>query len=260
MPRSRTPPQKFEFEAPRSLTDIVASRVRQAIVDGEFQLGQSISEESLADSFGVSRTPVRDALSLLQSDGLVEIRPKRGSFVFLPSEDDIRAICDFRATLELHAAKLSHAAARGETLARLRQLLDEMAGADARDDSRSYGRADTAFHEALFERCGNSYVRDAYQRIAGKIASMRTNLSKQFGDARAVSMDEHRELVRLFERGDFDAMEQLLQGHIGRTVEAFRRAASANPDLGAARAARRAAAPVDRAAEPAATAPDPNSG
>ena len=69
--------KKFAIEMPKSLTEIVAQRVRQAIIDGEFALGQMISEETLAESFGVSRTPVRDALTLLQTTGLVEIRSKR---------------------------------------------------------------------------------------------------------------------------------------------------------------------------------------
>jgi len=232
--------KKFDFEAPKSLTEIVASRVRQAIVDGELQLGQNISEETLAESFGVSRTPVRDALTLLQTTGLVEIRPKRGSFVFLPTEEDIAAICDFRATLELHAARLSYARARQATLERLQSLLAQMAEADAADDSNRYGRIDTEFHEALFENCGNAYVRDAYGLMSGKIASMRTNLSKQFSNARTVSMDEHRDLVRRFGEGDFAGLEALLKVHIDRTIEAFRLAAASSPQFARAKAGRRA--------------------
>jgi DNA-binding GntR family transcriptional regulator len=219
--------KKFEIEAPRSLTDLVAGRLREAIIDGDFQLGEMISEETLAQSFGVSRTPVRDALTQLQTTGLVEIRAKRGSYVFQPTENDIRAICDFRVVLEVHAAQLSHALDKKGLLADLKAVLAQMVAADAADDSRQYGRADSAFHEALFTRCGNAYVRDAYKLLSGKVAALRTNLSRQFGDARAVSLGEHRKMITLIDRGDFAALHTLLQVHAGRTVDAFRLAVQA---------------------------------
>ncbi len=214
--------KKFDIETPKSLTEIVAGRLREAIIDGDFALGELISEETLAQSFGVSRTPVRDALTLLQTTGLVEIRAKRGSFVFQPDEADIRAICDFRVVLEVHGAVLSHGLDKKGLLAELRAVLAEMSAADAADDAVRYGRTDSAFHEALFNRCGNPYVRDAYRLLSGKVAALRTNLSRQFADARAVSLAEHRKVITLIDRADFDGLERLLQLHVGRTVEAFR--------------------------------------
>ena len=222
--------KKFDIVAPRSLTEIVALRLREAIIDGDFQLGEMISEESLAQSFGVSRTPVRDALTLLQTTGLVDIRAKRGSYVFQPTEDDIRAICDFRVVLEVHAARLTHALDKKALLADLKAVLAQMVAADAADDSRQYGRADSSFHEALFTRCGNSYVRDAYKLLSGRVAALRTNLSRQFGDARAVSLGEHRKMIALIDRGDFDALQTLLATHAGRTVVAFQLAAKARAE------------------------------
>lgn len=227
--------KKFDIEMPKSLTELVARRVRQAIIDGEFALGQMISEETLAESFGVSRTPVRDALTLLQTSGLVEIRPKRGSFVFQPSEQDVQAICDFRVLLEVQAARRSWTLAQADFVAELRSVFEQML-AVTREDDVAYGRCDSAFHEALFERCGNPYLRAAYGLVSGQIAALRTNMAMQFSDARAVSLAEHREVVELIARGDFGALEQLLARHIGRTVEAYR-LAERNGQFGKARAA-----------------------
>jgi DNA-binding GntR family transcriptional regulator len=219
--------KKFEIEMPKSLTEIVAQRVRQAIIDGEFALGQMISEETLAESFGVSRTPVRDALTLLQTTGLVEIRSKRGSYVFQPNEADVQAICDFRAMLELHGAALSRAVNREAAVADLRAIFKEMEAADAADDEVAYGRCDSAFHEALFTHSGNPYVVNSYALVSGKIAALRTNMAKQFADARDVSLEEHREIIRCVDEGDFDRLAVLINGHVGRTVDAFRLAKSA---------------------------------
>lgn len=213
--------KKFEIELPKSLTEIVASRVRQAIIDGEFALGQMISEETLAESFGVSRTPVRDALALLQNTGLVDIRSKRGSFVFQPSEQDVREICDFRVLLEVQAARQSWQRNKADILASLGAVLETMREAVERGDNVIYGRCDSQFHEALFTHCGNHYLTDAYGLVAGKISALRTNLVKQFSDARKVSLGEHAQVLSFIEQGDFEALTTLLTEHIGRTVEAY---------------------------------------
>lgn len=219
--------KKFDIEMPRSLTEIVAQRVRQAIIDGEFALGQMISEETLAESFGVSRTPVRDALTLLQASGLVDIRSKRGSFVFQPDEADVQAICDFRATLELHAARLSRAADRAGTVLALEAVFAQMVAASEADDEVGYGHCDSAFHEAFFAHCGNPYVVNAYALVSSKIAALRTNMAKQFSNARQISLQEHRAMISFIDAGDFAQLESLLAGHVGRTVEAFRLASAA---------------------------------
>ena len=87
-------------------------RLREAIIDGEFALGAVISEEMIAQSFGVSRTPVREAMGQLQLQGLVVIRPQVGSFVFTPSADDIQALCAFRIIIEPKAAELAYQGGR----------------------------------------------------------------------------------------------------------------------------------------------------
>ncbi len=214
--------RKFDFELPKSLTEIVAKRLRQAIIDGEFALGEMISEDSLAALFGVSRTPVRDALSLLQNTGLVEIRPKRGSFVFQPSEADMRAICDFRVMLEVQAARCAHTHDHDGVVRAMQAGLEEMQAAIDADDNVRYGHADSAFHLTFFQYSGNPYLLDAYNLVAGKIGALRTAMSRQFSDAREVSLDEHRTVIALIDQGDFAALERLLRVHIDRTVDAYK--------------------------------------
>ena len=76
----------------KSLAEVAATKIRDAILSGHFRLGENISEDRLVDMLGVSRTPVRDAMALLAREGLVVVRPKRGSFVFETSPEDIKAI------------------------------------------------------------------------------------------------------------------------------------------------------------------------
>ncbi|MGA1289343.1 MAG: GntR family transcriptional regulator, partial [Rubrivivax sp.] len=79
----------------------LADRLREAIMRGDFTLGEALSELKLASAFGVSRTPVREALTTLQREGLIDIRPQSGSFVFLPSEEDVAELAEFRSMVEV---------------------------------------------------------------------------------------------------------------------------------------------------------------
>lgn len=122
----------------------VADRIRNAIILAEFDLGEALSEDSLAAAMGISRTPVREALRLLQTEGLVTVVPKSGTFVFNPVEDDIVELCEFRVMLEVRAATLALRRAAPETLASLLAAMAEMADARQRGDMRLYGKADMA--------------------------------------------------------------------------------------------------------------------
>jgi len=210
----------MKLEAPKSLTELVVSRLEQAIVDGEFGLGEAISEETLAKTFGVSRTPVRDALTALQRSGLVVVLPKRGSFVFQPSAADTAALCDYRLMFEREGLRLSCAIAKAETRAAMQAAIDTMeACLDA--DAIAYGRADTRFHQAFFHHCGNAYLTEGYRLVSGKVAALRTHLTAHVAERRVTSLDEHRKMAALFGAGDLDALFALLTDHIRRTREVY---------------------------------------
>lgn len=212
---------RFKIEAPKSLATQVAQRLREAIIDGEFGLGEMIPEESLASSFGVSRTPVREALNQLQLAGLVVIRPQRGSYVFEPSEADIAAICEFRCLLEPRAAELAYLNAREPTAAALQAAINEMEEARSARDAVRYGRADTRLHEAFFEHCGNPYMQAAYATAATKIAALRTHLSAPADVLHAAGFEQHSKLLVLFRAGDFAAFEALMRAHVTGTRNSY---------------------------------------
>jgi DNA-binding GntR family transcriptional regulator len=209
-------PKNMKIEMPKSLTEMVMARLEQAIVDGEFGLGEAISEETLAKTFGVSRTPVRDALMALQHAGLVTVIPKRGSFVFQPSVADTAALCDYRFLLEREGLRLSHASARQQTLTAMQAAISEMERTRTAD-AVAYGRADTRFHQAFIDQCGSAYLAGAYALAAGKVAALRTHLTAHVEERRTTSLDEHKRMIGLFGSGELEALFELLAEHINRT-------------------------------------------
>ncbi len=200
-----------------SLASLATQRIRQAITDGEFALGEMIPEESLAQAMGISRTPVREALNQLQTLGLVVVKPQRGSYVFSPTEDDIAAICEFRFMLETQAARSAHALDREGSHAALADAVKDMEHAHAAGARIAYGHADTRFHEVLFEHCGNPYLRSAYDLVSAKIAALRTQLTAPYESLRTQSYDEHRQFADYFRKGDFAHFDALMKAHVDRT-------------------------------------------
>lgn len=211
----------FKLAAHQSLATRVAQRLRSAIVDGEFKLGEMIPEETLASSFGVSRTPVREALGQLQLQGLVVIRPQRGSYVFEPTEEDISAISEFRCVVEPRAAELAYAHNKDATIDSLKAAIQEMALARKSRDSVRYGRADTQLHESFFQHCGNAYLQEAYATAATKIATLRTHLSAPADVLHPRGFEQHSDLLSFFSDGNFTKFERLMKTHVMGTRDNY---------------------------------------
>jgi DNA-binding GntR family transcriptional regulator len=149
------------------------------------------------------------------------IRPQVGSFVFSPDADDIAMLCEFRLILEPRAARLAYRHDRAGTLADLERVMDEMEKAVKAKDKVAYGHADTAFHDTFVNHCGNRYVQEAYGLVAGRVAALRTNYSAPIDVQTPRSFEDHRAFVELFENGDFEAFDRLMQTHVTGTAKTY---------------------------------------
>jgi DNA-binding GntR family transcriptional regulator len=214
-------PPELTIDRPRSLAATVAERLRQAIVDAELALGSELSEAGLAAKLGVSRTPVREALNLLQQQGMVNIIPQRGSYVFFPTEQDIVDLCEYRIVLENRAVTFSMARQREATLARLNEALAIMEQARNDGDRVAYSRADTLFHEAFIRNCRNRYLQEAYDLVAGQISTLRTHLSVPIAGAQDRSYVHHRQVAEAFAAGNMPVIEGILTEHILATRQSY---------------------------------------
>lgn len=210
-----------------TLAQRIAAEIRDAITDARFEFGEALSEETLAGAFDVSRTPIREALNLLQMEGLVTIVPKSGTYIFTPTLEDIGALCDFRAGLELQALDLALDTAPHELSADLRGIADGMSEAVSRGDMRAYGRLDQKYHQAIVDRAGNPYLSKAYAMIVGRVSALRTHLAAKAEGEPQRSMADHRRFPDLVHDADREAARSLLSDHIRHTksnyLTAFRK-------------------------------------
>lgn len=197
---------------PGSLTTQVTERLRNAILDAEFKLGEALSEDKLATALKVSRTPVREALTALQLQGLIDIQPQRGSFVFMPSVADLAELCEFRRIIEVQALQLCFVHGREAMLAQMKSASSAMAAARAAKDPLASARADSAFHDSLLANCQNHYLIEAYRLASGKVAALRAHSSTL--NVRSAANAEHEQIIKAVARNDLAAAETILTDHI----------------------------------------------
>lgn len=199
----------LRLERPQLLTDLACERIRSAIVDGEFALGEQMSEAQLAQRLGVSKTPVREALMRLKADGLVEVHPQRGSFVFRLDAERVGQLCRYRAMIETAALRECLAAGQGPALARaLAGRVAEMVQAERARELKALARLDMDFHWQLFANCPNSYLLAGYDTVRWQLVAMRHRSPID----NAVS--SHQVLVDAVAAGDADRAAKLLAAHV----------------------------------------------
>ncbi len=230
--KNATPRKPPAARVAGSLTTRVTESIRDAIIDGRFALGEALSELKLAAAFKVSRTPVREALNALQLQGLIEIRPQSGSFVFMLSEEDVGELAEFRRVLEVAALRFCFSRRRDETLRQMRTTLEDMERAQDADDRLGVARADTAFHQAIAENSANEYLVGAYRLMSGRVAALRTHNILATDMVRDQAISEHRALIGAFAKGDLERAADILSDHALRMRIRYRGPRGRNRDGG----------------------------
>ncbi|MPY48877.1 GntR family transcriptional regulator [Streptomyces acidicola] len=200
-----------------SLREQAEEAIAAAIVSGQMPPGEVFSAPSLAARFGVSATPVREAMLNLSKRGMVDIVRNKGFRVTAVSEDEMRAIVDVRQLLEAPAVGRLAGVLSGAELGRLRGLAEEIVRGARDADLARYLQADTTFHLTLLKLAGN-------MRLHNIVADLRAQ-TRLTGLAELVATEElrasareHLELLELLEAGDAEECERLMVRHIGHVL------------------------------------------
>ncbi len=213
------------IKPPQSLMELTAEQIRKAIIQGELPLGSKVSEQKLADMLHISRSPVREALALLQIEGLIRVLPKRGSFVFTPDQKTVEDLCDLRACLEIASFKLALNRNPSALVGGLRQGMDNMQRAIAKNDSAAYSAADMRFHRTIIESSQNHAIAKAYDSTIGPLMALRTHLFTEMNENLGISMAQHAELLAACEAGKVERAETIIELDVRKLAERYRSSA-----------------------------------
>ena len=197
-----------------SMTSEAFDRIRDAIVSGGLEFGEPLSETQIAKALGMSKAPVRAAFIELRDKGLVTVVPQSGTYVFSPTADDVRTMSEFRALLENQALREACRLRRETVLARLDDAIADMRKVIAAKNWDGYRKADSAFHLAFLEECGNRYLLKAYHLTSTALEALRVRLQRGTGNFRELSFSEHCRIATLLRDGKVDDAADLLRHHI----------------------------------------------
>lgn len=209
-------------EAP-SASEAAYNFIRNAILTGTYQPGTMLGEIPLSREIGVSRTPVRTALALLQDEGWVTLYPKRGALVQGISDQEASDFMEARFILESTGVQRSNPQARTQIRGRLEELVQDQRVALRSDDVQAFIESTIAFHRSFVEVSGNQVLLELYDRLADRqrylLFRIGTKLLERCDDIIA----EHMELIAcLCQRDDPGAFSELLREHMvvtsGRSV------------------------------------------
>ena len=196
-----------------ALWERVAATLRRAIVLDEFASGDRLKEPSLAKRFGVSRLPIREAITQLEREGLVRSEPRRGAYVVGVTQQDIVDIYECRLTLELLAIQRAAMRITSDEVAAMYHDVDEMEAGVSSGRVGAFAAADMEFHRALLVLSGNRALRSAWEPLAPLIETTLEIAHTSVEDiAKAVS--GHRPIVAALEEHDPETAKALLYEHL----------------------------------------------
>jgi DNA-binding GntR family transcriptional regulator len=193
----------------------IADGLRRAILAGEVAPGVRLRQEDIATQFGSSRLPVREALRILQSDGLVTLVANSGAWVSQLDEHECAESYEIRERLEPLLLRESMAGLTPEDIARMRSLAEEM---ELRPEVETFLRLDREFHLLSYSRASTMLLTSIIDRLWNTTQHYRRAFAVLVGaKGRQVVHYEHLLLVDAIERGDAEDAQRILNGHIRRT-------------------------------------------
>lgn len=210
-----------ESIAPRSLHDQVAGRIRAAIVEGRLPPNERLNERVLCERYGISRTPLREALKVLASEGLVVLHPNRGASVPALTIGDLEATVAVMAHIEVLVGETVVRTITEEGIESIRRLHDRMAYYKAHGELPKYFQMNQSIHAKLVEQTGNPVLESVYASLNTRmlrfryLANLKDHRWKQ-------AMQEHEFILEALVARDGTRLGRLLHDHLLNKAKAVR--------------------------------------
>lgn len=208
--------------------ELVAALIRESILLDKLQPGIPIRERALAEELGVSRTPLREALKILATEGLVEHSPRRGVTVAAPSDAELRELLELLGGLEGFAGALACRKATTQEKSELRALHYEMLAAYTRGDRLSYFHRNQDIHRTLVSLSRNQPLIKQHRLVNARVYRIRY-LSNLRTERWEKAIDEHEAMLDALDAGDGERLRAILEPHVLRAFEKMLERAKAKP-------------------------------
>ena len=212
---------ELKMDAYLPLRNVVFQTLRTAILTGELQPGERLMELQLADKLGVSRTPIREAIHMLEKEGLAIIVPRKGAHVAKMTEKDLIDVLQIRKTLEDLALRTACELITKEELQELKEAMEHFEACTKQDDVVKTAEADVAFHDVIYKAADNPKLLTILNNLREQMYRYRAEYLKD-SSAFPQLIKEHRQMYDAIVAGDQDAAAKCLDQHLHNQAMAVR--------------------------------------
>ncbi|APG94241.1 GntR family transcriptional regulator [Sinorhizobium americanum] len=204
-----------------ALHDTLVSHLRDMIIEGDLPPGTRLHEGQLGEQLGVSRTPLREAIKYLASEGLVELVPSRGAVVKRFSAKDVKDMLTVLQSLEELAGRLACGTASDAGIAQVRALHDEMVARYKAGDRLQYYKLNQQIHTAIAQLSGNAALADMHAVLQTRLKRIRF-IGHEGPEKWAAAVAEHEEMIAALEARDTEKLSEVLGRHLTKAWERVR--------------------------------------
>ncbi len=216
----RQPPKASNESFTQPLAQQVAAQIRDMIIQDLLTPGDWIREQALADKLSVSRTPLREALKMLELEGLIRLLPNRGAMLTELTVEDVKEKLEVLAVLEALAGKLACQNATDAELAEIRALHYEMLAWYSRQNRLEYFKVNQRIHLALVAASGNQTLVETHARINAQLYRVRYQSNLQ-NELWGTAVEEHEEMLAALEARNSEDLSMCMLNHLGQTFFKF---------------------------------------
>jgi DNA-binding GntR family transcriptional regulator len=199
-----------------SLHAELLERLRDLIIEGTLAPGSKINELQLCQKLGVSRTPLREAIKSLSSEGLIELVAGRGALIKTLSRRDVQEMLAVLSTLEVMAGRLACRNATKKQIEHLRTLHDKMMGCYKQGDRLEYYKHNQAIHSLIVQLSGSQFLASLHDTIQSRLKRIRFLGNEEPAEWQG-AVAEHQEMIKAFEAQNEDHLVAVLARHLERT-------------------------------------------
>lgn len=205
----------------QSLHDAILNRLRDMIIQGDLAPGARMNEGQIGAQLGVSRTPLREAIKFLASEGLVELIPSRGAVVKKFTAKEVHDMIDVICTLEQAASARACVVATDQGIAAVRALHDDMLECYRRRDRMAYYKLNQEIHVAIVALADNAALSDVHGILQTRLKRVRF-IGHEGPEKWAGAVAEHEEMILALEARDSDRLSAIIGQHLGQAWERVR--------------------------------------
>ncbi|MDD3801809.1 MAG: GntR family transcriptional regulator [Desulfuromonas thiophila] len=198
------------IERHQTLREKILESIRDAILRGSLRAGERVSEPELAERYGISRTPIREAFRQLESEGYLTVVPRKGAVVTALSERDVEEFYSIKSILEGYAANLAAQRLSDKDIEKLETINNRLAKLASAGDVKTFFRVHNEFHEHFIRASGNSRLLELIQQLLKKFDRLRI-ASLSLPGRMEISVQEHRKIIDAFRQRDSETADLLVR-------------------------------------------------